>query len=1125
MVSITTKPYHVSLWGAVVGVLILALASASLVLGGLAQAQDEGPITYPEDDPGPVAVYTAVDPEEESIVWSLEGADAEDFAIDDGVLTFKSQPDFESPGSAATSNEYSVTVVASDSEETNALKGEMEVTVTVTNVDEAGTLTLSTLQPVDGIEVTTTLTDIDSVTSGNTVGTVTAEDIAWKWANSSSKTGAYEDIEDAEEANYTPQPADVDHYLRVTATYTDPQGADKTAMATTAHKVLVPRSTNTAPVFKDSDDMEIADGTAITREVAENTPEGEPVGAPVAASDAEGDVLTYTLSGGDDVASFSIDVATGQLRTKAALDTEDDNDANVMVTATDPFTGTNSDAIRVDITVANVDEAPKLSGPASPKQDENTPIATAVGTYTATDDEDDADANTDVVLTLSGADAAAFDLTDADSDDEYELNFKGSPPNFEDPKDAGKNNVYNVTVTATDSDDQTDTIDVTVTVENVDEAGTVTLSTVQPRIGTALTATLTDIDGTPSDVKWMWERGDGMSVGSPQPIEGADSDTYTPVMDDDGKYLRATATSYTDPQGSGQPAVSAASANAVEIDDTNRAPTFPDQDMEAEGDQTDQEREIAENTETALAIGDTDTGPVVATDPNEGDVLTYTLGGADGASFSIVRDSGHLQTKAPLNREDKDTYMVTVTATDPSGLSATVNVTIKITNVPEAPTLEGMASVRHAENTPATTAVATYTAMDDEDDKAGTAIRWTLTGADDDDFTITGGLLSFKSSPNFEDDADNVSNVTVTATDSDDQTDTIDVTVTVTNVDEAGTVTLSTLQPVDGIALTATLTDIDGTVTGMTWKWAKSTSPTGAYTDIDGEAAAAYTPDPDDENRYLRATVTYTDPQGSDKTAMAVSARKVVVSRSTNTAPVFKDADDMEIEDGTAITREVAENTPKGEPVGAPVAASDAEGDVLTYTLGEDDVASFSIDVATGQLRTKAALDREATDGAEYTVMVTATDPFTGDAANSDMITVTITVTNVDEAPKLTGMASPRQAETEITEAVATYTAMDDEDDVANTAVVLSLSGADESAFDFTGGVLTFKASPNFEDPKDTGKDNVYNITVVATDSDEQTDEMDVTVTVTNVDEAGDGDAVDVAATDWDSGDSHPHRH
>ena len=55
----------------------------------------------------------------------------------------------------------------------------------------------------------------------------------------------------------------------------------------------------------------------------------------------------------------------------------------------------------------------------------------------------------------------------------------------------GKDNVYNITVVATDSDGQTDEMDVIVTVTNVEEDGTVTLSTLQPRIGTALTATLT----------------------------------------------------------------------------------------------------------------------------------------------------------------------------------------------------------------------------------------------------------------------------------------------------------------------------------------------------------------------------------------------------------------------------------------------------------------------------------------------------------------------------------------------------------------------------------------------------------------------------------------------------------
>ena len=55
------------------------------------------------------------------------------------------------------------------------------------------------------------------------------------------------------------------------------------------------------------------------------------------------------------------------------------------------------------------------------------------------------------------------------------------------------------------------------------------------------------------------------------------------------------------------------------------------------------------------------------------------------ASFGIGRGTGQLMTKAELNREAKDTYMVTVTATDPQGLSDSVDVAIKVTDVDEAP--------------------------------------------------------------------------------------------------------------------------------------------------------------------------------------------------------------------------------------------------------------------------------------------------------------------------------------------------------------------------------------------------------------------------------------------------------
>ena len=109
---------------------------------------------------------------------------------------------------------------------------------------------------------------------------------------------------------------------------------------------------------------------------------------------------------------------------------------------------------------------------------------------------------------------------------------------------------------------------------------------------------------------------------------------------------------------------------------------------------------------------------------------------------------------------------------------------------------------------------------------------------------------------------------------------------------------------------------------------------------------------------------------------------------SLNTAPVFSDSESNPI---TEADRSVVENTAAGENVGTPVAATDNNGDTLTYALGGTDAASFDIDPLTGQLMTQEALDYETKDS--YEVTVTATDP----EGAGDMITVTITVTDVDE--------------------------------------------------------------------------------------------------------------------------------
>ena len=68
-------------------------------------------------------------------------------------------------------------------------------------------------------------------------------------------------------------------------------------------------------------------------------------------------------------------------------------------------------------------------------------------------------------------------------------------------------------------------------------------------------------------------------------------------------WLRATATTPTLRAQTPPCQIHRTWFSAVEIDDTNRAPEFLDQDLKMDGDQTDQEREIAENTGAGEAIG------------------------------------------------------------------------------------------------------------------------------------------------------------------------------------------------------------------------------------------------------------------------------------------------------------------------------------------------------------------------------------------------------------------------------------------------------------------------------------------------------------------------------------------
>ena len=207
-------------------------------------------------------------------------------------------------------------------------------------------------------------------------------------------------------------------------------------------------------------------------------------------------------------------------------------------------------------------------------------------------------------------------------------------------------------------------------------------------------------------------------------------------------------------------------------------------------------------------------------------------------------------------------------------------VTIKVTNVDEAPmimvgglAISGMARVDYAEDR--RDAVATYTASGPD----AASATWSLDGDDAGDFEISSsGVLTFMGAPDYEAPADagtdNTYMVTVNANDGT-YMDTHGVTVRVTNVDEDGTVTLSSEAPRVGVEITADLNDPDGSVTGETWQWASSDTADGTFAPIAGATDASYMPVAVDEGKFLQATASYTDGHGSGKSEMATTANMV----------------------------------------------------------------------------------------------------------------------------------------------------------------------------------------------------------------------------------------------------------
>ncbi len=515
---------------------------------------------------------------------------------------------------------------------------------------------------------------------------------------------------------------------------------------------------------------------------------------------------------------------------------------------------------------------------------------------------------------------------------------------------------------------------------------------------------------------------------------------------------------------------------------------------------------------------DDSVGRYIATDP-EIDDLTWSLSGPDAEFFVLEEtapayvflwlfwldpDTRHVLLRfvdppdfeSPDDLNKDNVYQVTLEVSDPVN-TVVLHMQVDVKDRNEAPELNGRPSAPHDEHDTADTAQ--FIATDPEGDH----IRWSLTGTDAALFSIVGGSLRFVEPPDFEAPEDRASvpghgdsiagdnryDVKVHAHD-DASSSSLNVTVVVTNVDELPTITLTSLQPLVGETITTTLTDPDGDVRDLAWSWQNSADGS-VWSEIAGATTASYRPVAADDGRYLRVSASYDDGHGVDKLAHREIDGSVGLSEPTNHPASFGS-------DAT-IRRSVAENSPAGTSVGAPVTAVDIDRDSLAYSLGGDDAGLFDIVATTGQIRTINVHDYE--DPRRYSLTVSVTDGKDADG-NADTlidasIPVTVVISDVDEAPTLSGLTMVLRDEGEGDRRGTEFVAIDPE----NRHLSWELSGADAGVFNIgAGGALTFKYLTDFEFPRDSDRDNKYVARVSVSDGLHEKG-LDVSIDVANVNE------------------------
>lgn len=367
------------------------------------------------------------------------------------------------------------------------------------------------------------------------------------------------------------------------------------------------------------------------------------------------------------------------------------------------------------------------------------------------------------------------------------------------------------------------------------------------------------------------------------------------------------------------------------------------------------------------AVNENEAWAVTPSLPGGGsDGLAWSLAGVDAAAFGVDEDDGAV-TMSPKDHEDPEDgdednlYDVAVTVADGSGNAAARWIRVRVTNVNEAPEFAESAALAIEIPEGTTGAFGAPVVAVDPD---GDALTYSLSGADASSFEIDASTAQLAvgedTDLNFEARTSYAFNVT--AADSGALSASRSVTVTVTDLDEAITITgLANGRTPEGRPYASPAPGAAGTRGPLVWTLGGPDAARFAVARATGAismpARDHEAPEDADGNNVYEATLRVTDADG----ARGAAPFSVTVTN-VNEAPFFDPAAELSLE-----IREGATG-----PVGPPFAASDPDGDALTYSLAGVDAASFAIGPASGQLSVTTGLG--AGGRTSYGVEVVATD-------------------------------------------------------------------------------------------------------------------------------------------------------